>query len=94
MSEEWSADDLRANFEWGGQIHLDPAIFDRAIAKVKADALREAVIDFEDNVGIGEFAEQSHRSSRGGWAHIDEAWESQGPYMDWLRNRADKLDPS
>lgn len=60
------------------------------IAEAQAEALREAVIDFEAHVGVGEFAEQSQRGPLR-WGHIEEAWEHQGPYMDWLRTRADKL---
>lgn len=69
--------------------------FDRLIQQVKAEALREAVIEFEGNVGIEEFDEQSARPGRGGlthWAFIDQAWNNQGAFMDWLRNRADRIE--
>ncbi|OIH81931.1 hypothetical protein BLJ79_21460 [Arthrobacter sp. UCD-GKA] len=63
------------------------------IREAKVEALREAVSDFESFIGVGEFAELSKRGPLP-WGHIEEAWESQGPYMDWLRNRADSLDAS
>lgn len=63
-------------------------------AKLKAagaQALRDAADDFEDNMGVGEFDEWARRDGKR-WGHIEEAWEHQGPYMDWLRARADSLD--
>lgn len=60
------------------------------VADAKAEALEEAAGDFESHVGVGEFAEKSTRDGRY-WAHINEAWEHQGPYMDWLRSRAAEL---
>ncbi|WP_426940283.1 hypothetical protein [Pseudarthrobacter sp. S6] len=59
-------------------------------AAAQAEALREAVEDFEDNMGVQEFDEWARRDGRR-WAHIEDAWEYQGPYMDWLRARADNL---
>ena len=57
--------------------------------EVRAQALRDAVDEFESHVGVGEFEDQSTREAKP-WAHVDEAWEHQGPYMDWLRNRAEQ----
>lgn len=54
-------------------------------------ALREAVSDFESSVGIPEFAEESSRDGLH-WNDIEEAWDCQGAYMDWLRNRADRIE--
>jgi hypothetical protein len=97
-----SLDEVRAIYALGTPAHHvsiagSYAEFDRAIAKVRADAkveaLREAVSDFESSVGIGEFREQTMRDNTA-WTHVDEAWELQGPYMDWLRNRADNLEAS
>lgn len=65
--------------------------YEAELVAAKAEALREAVSEFESSVGVGEFAEQSQRGPLP-WGHIVEAWEHQGPYMDWLRNRADKLE--
>ena len=61
--------------------------------EAKAEALREAVSDFESHIGVGEFAELSQRGSMP-WGHLQDAWEHQGPYMDWLRTRADNLEKS
>lgn len=62
-------------------------------AQVKAAALREAVAEFESNVGLEEFREQTKRpDAPRGWATAEEAWEHQGPFMDWLRNRADQIE--
>jgi hypothetical protein len=60
------------------------------VADTKAEALEEAADDFEGNVGVGEFAELSTRDGNP-WGHVEESWEHQGPYMDWLRNRAAAL---
>lgn len=60
-------------------------------AKVKAEALREAVEDFESRVGVGDFEEQTIRDGIP-WSHTAEAWEHQGPFMAWIRNRADELE--
>lgn len=60
------------------------------IREAQADALREAVSDFEAHVGVGEFDEQTRRNGIR-HAHIEEAWQFQSPYMDWLKNRAEKL---
>jgi hypothetical protein len=57
------------------------------VREAKAVALEEAAQDFEDNMGVGEFDEWARRDG-GRWTHIDDAWEYQGPYMDWLRARA------
>jgi hypothetical protein len=57
------------------------------LAEAKAGALEEAAQDFEDNIGVGEFNELAQRDGRR-WTHIEDAWEYQGPYMDWLRARA------
>lgn len=63
-----------------------------SVVEAKAEALEEAATDFEDNIGVGEFDELARRDGRR-WTHIDEAWEYQGPYMDWLRARAAAIDP-
>lgn len=57
------------------------------ISEAKALALEEAAQDFEDNIGVGEFDELARRDGAR-WTHIDDAWEYQGPYMDWLRASA------
>ena len=57
--------------------------------EVRAEALREAADEFESHVGVGEFEEQTVRDGIP-WAHTAEAWEHQGPFMAWLRNRADE----
>jgi len=57
------------------------------VRDARAGALEDAADDFEDNVGITEFDEQSRRDGRR-WGHIEEAWGHQGAYMDWLRVRA------
>lgn len=67
------------------------AEFDRFIAKVKADALREAVEEFESHVGAGEFEEQTCRNGTH-WTHAVESWDHQGPFMYWLLNRADRIE--
>ncbi|SMX76652.1 hypothetical protein [Brevibacterium antiquum] len=67
------------------------AEFDRFIAKVKADALREAVEEFEGHVGAGEFDEQTRRNGTH-WTHAVESWDHQGPFMYWLLNRADQIE--
>ena len=64
---------------------------DRFIAKVKADALREAVEEFESHVGAGEFEEQTCRNGTH-WTHAVESWDHQGPFMYWLLNRADQIE--
>lgn len=72
-----------------GSAEIMKAGLDAASPHIAAAILREAVSDFESNVGVGEFDEQTRRKNSH-WAHIEEAWEHQGPYMDWLRNRADE----
>lgn len=74
--------------------HLDPMWRGRCVKAVeaaapflRAQALKDAATDFEDNMGVTEFDEHARRDGKR-WAHIDEAWEHQGPYMDWLRARA------
>lgn len=67
------------------------AEFDRFIAKAKADALREAVEEFEGHVGAGEFEEQTCRNGTH-WTHAVESWDHQGPFMYWLLNRADQIE--
>ncbi|MFS0832013.1 hypothetical protein ABC337_15285 [Arthrobacter sp. 1P04PC] len=57
------------------------------VKEATAKALEDAAQDFEDNIGVGEFDELARRDGRR-WTHIDDAWEYQGPYMDWLRARA------
>lgn len=74
--------------------HISPdygAEFDRFINKVKADALREAVEEFESHVGAGEFEEQTCRNGTH-WTHAVESWDHQGPFMYWLLNRADQIE--
>lgn len=65
-----------------------------ALAKVKADALREAVERFES----GDVAPDDLGVERDGvrWAPnaVEGAWEYQGPIMDWLRDEADRLEKS
>lgn len=41
-SGRWTVSTLRTHFEWGGQVRLDPAEFDRVLAKERAEALEEA----------------------------------------------------
>lgn len=67
------------------------AEFDRFINKVRADALREAVEEFESHVGAGEFEEQTCRNNTH-WTHAVESWDHQGPFMYWLLNRADRIE--
>lgn len=38
----WSVTQIRTYFEWGGQVRLDPAEFDRVLANERAEALEEA----------------------------------------------------
>lgn len=64
---------------------------ERGIAKIKADALREAVEEFESHVGAGEFEEQTCRNGTH-WTHAVESWDHQGPFMHWLLNRADRIE--
>src|SRR5699024_1367640 len=69
--------------------------FDLWLDRVKAEALREAVSDFESSVGSAELHEESKRpdSPKGwGFAECGIAWEHQGVYMDWLSNRADRIE--
>lgn len=61
------------------------------VRKVKAEALREAADDFEYHVGVGEFEEQTIRDGIR-WSDTAEAWEHQGPFMAWIRNRADEIE--
>lgn len=37
----WSVTQIRTYFEWGGQVRLDPAEFDRVLANERAEALEE-----------------------------------------------------
>lgn len=67
--------------------HLLSAAGFGLVADAGAKALEDAAEDFESNVGVSEFSDQSVRDDCR-WGHIEEAWEYQGPYMDWLRNRA------
>jgi hypothetical protein len=60
------------------------------VREAGARALEEAASDFEDNMGVGEFDEWARRDGAR-WNHIEESWEHQGPYMDWLRARAASL---
>lgn len=57
----------------------------------QAEALREAVDEFENHVGVGEFVAQTTRDGRY-WSHAAESWEHQGPFMSWLINRADRIE--
>jgi len=66
---------------------LARAALEAAAGIIRAEALTDAAEDFEGNVGVGEFAEQSIRDGAY-WLHIQESWDHQGPYMDWLRARA------
>lgn len=72
-------------------MRMDGIEFDRLIAKIKADALREAVEEFESHVGAGEFEEQTCRNGTH-WTHAVESWDHQGPFMHWLLNRADRIE--
>lgn len=60
-----------------------------AYSEARVAALREAVEYFESEVGVEQFAELSTEDGKP-WAHIAESWEHQGPYMSWLRARADR----
>jgi hypothetical protein len=62
-------------------------ILEAAAPFFAAKALEDAATEFEDNMGVGEFEEWARRDGRR-WNHIEESWEHQGPYMDWLRARA------
>lgn len=42
-SGRWTVSMLRTHFEWGGQVRLDPAEFDRVLANVRAEAKAEAL---------------------------------------------------
>lgn len=90
LPEEWEPLNKYAKF---GYRETARAALSAAAPTLMARALREAVSDFECHVGVGEFAEQTVRNGRP-WAHTDEAWEHQGPYMNWLNNRADELEQS
>jgi hypothetical protein len=57
------------------------------VRQAQAQALEDAAQDFEDNMGVTEFDEWARRDGAR-WTHIEDAWEYQGPYMDWLRARA------
>ena len=57
------------------------------VREAQAVALEEAADDFEGNIGVGEFDELASRDGMR-WTRIHDAWEYQGPYMDWLRARA------
>ncbi|QDZ15795.1 hypothetical protein [Humibacter ginsenosidimutans] len=56
-------------------------------ARVRADTLDEAAAYFEREIGPDEFDQATSRDGVH-WTHIGEAWELQGPFMDWLRARA------
>lgn len=91
MSKEWSVDDLRANFEWGGNVRLDPAIFDRAIAKIKADAIREVANEFERLASYGAPFKRMKLTE----AENDEFWRfASVEKPGWMREQAARLDPS
>ena len=64
---------------------------DRFLAKIKADAIRDAVEHFEAHVGVEEFRDET-RGDGTFWLDTDAVWEAQGPFMDWLRNRADRIE--
>lgn len=77
---------------WGIRGGLSPEgivrnILEAAAPYLRAGALEDAAQEFEDGIGVAEFDELSRRDG-GHWAHIEDAWEHQGPYMDWLRARA------
>lgn len=59
-------------------------------AQVRVEALRDAVQRFEDEVGKGDLRRESERDGSR-WMDAEEAWEHQGPFMDWLRNEADRI---
>lgn len=89
---------IDAVFMWEGTLETPadfPGTLDAALAPAlaairrhaAAQALEEAATDFEDNIGVNDFDEQARRDGKR-WGHIEESWEHQGPYMDWLRARA------
>lgn len=59
-------------------------------ARISADALEQAACDFEHDMGIREFDEATSAEGRR-WVAIEEAWNHQGPFMEWLRVRARTL---
>lgn len=59
-------------------------------ASVAADALERAASDFEHDMGIQEFDDATSTDGRH-WVAIEEAWNHQGPFMEWLRVRARAL---
>lgn len=96
--QEEIAQALRASGELGSR-KPDVGVIAEAlmplVRRAQAEALREAVSDFEGSVGVDEFDEMSARPGRHGpvkWFAIEEAWEHQGPFMDWFRNRADRIE--
>lgn len=81
--------------QYPGDRHSLTAAVMPLVKRAQAEALRDAVRDFENEVGIEEFDSLSARPGRHGqvrWVGIEEAWENQGPFMDWLRNRADRIE--
>ena len=68
---DWTLADLRSNFEWGGQVHQDPEIFNRAIEKVKAEAKAEALNDLADQV---------HSKFQAAWIRGKAREYTQGPH--------------
>ena len=69
------------------------AAFQAIIRAATVGVLRDAADEFEAEVGLGEFfAQINHPSRLYGERYATEAWEHQGPYMNWLRNRADRIE--
>lgn len=59
-------------------------------ATIAAEALEQAASDFEHDMGIPEFDEATSTDGHH-WEGIADAWEHQGPFMEWLRRRARAL---
>lgn len=78
-----------ANRIWGGRHFASCREFDRAIAKVEADALREAAAELRGMEDEGPYVTLSEQV-KDGWG-IDCGEIDQG-YADWLRVRADRIE--
>lgn len=83
----------REHEAWKMRRKIASPAFQAIIRAAQVQALREAADGFEAEVGLGEFfAQINHPSRLYGERYATEAWEHQGPYMNWLRNRADRIE--
>lgn len=64
---------------------------DHFISQIEANALRAAAGHFAMKVGLEEFREETHSMSTP-IKDVQEAWEQQVFYLDWLRNRAEQIE--